>query len=270
MQTNKLGPSLFEAYPTTEQYELSSGVLCDIPYACRAADFAVLHGSADIGVVRRLLAGQRYQPVAVSGGKCVAQMWLADYRDTTCGPYKELIVSFAVSQKPIEVTASAPFELLQAGAHPEATAYCHKLILDQQVPIDFGREVHGHAKHPTPQPVDISFSTAPWCRFDVSCEGKRVVFGRVRCPEEAAETQRISFGFVTPKEVFQTRNIIHFEMEGRYRLVGDGDEFSLSSDSTLGRELTEMRFTPQVVQYLPNIRFVMPKPLNWRGAKEQA
>jgi hypothetical protein len=128
--------------------------------------------------------------------------------------------------------------------------------------------VHGHAKHPTPQPVDISF-TAPWCRFDVSCEGKRVVLGRVRCPEEPAQVQRLSIGFVTPKEVFQTRNIMHFDLEGRYRLMGDGDEFSISSDSTLGRELTELRFTPQVVQYLPHIRFVMPKPLNWRGAKEQ-
>jgi hypothetical protein len=268
MQTNNLGPSLFEAYPTTEQYELSSGAVCDIPYACRSADFAVLHGPADLAVVRRLLAGQRYQPVSVGGGRCAAALWLADYHDTTCGPYKELILSFAVSQKPLEVQANGPFELLQAGAHPDATALCYKLILDQQVPIDFGREVHGHAKHPTPQPVNISFS-APWCRFDVSCEGKRVLFGRVRCPEEPAKAERISFGFVTAKEVFQTRNIIHFELEGRYRQLGDGDEFSLSSDSTLGRELTEMRFTPQVVQYLPNIRFVMPKPLNWRGPKEQ-
>ena len=161
----------------------------------------------------------------------------------------------------------ARFEQLEIRVEADAAQRDHDVHLRQS--LDFGREVHGHAKHPTPQPVDISFSTPPWCRFDVSCDGKRVVFGRMRCPEEAAETQRISFGFVTPKEVFQTRNIIHFEMEGRYRLVGEGDEFSISSDSALGRELAEMRFTPQVVQYLPNIKFVMPKPLNWRGPKEQ-
>ncbi|MDY7228015.1 hypothetical protein [Hyalangium rubrum] len=268
MQTTRPAPSLFEAYPPTEDYELSSGVVCQVPYACRDADMAVLHGTADLEVVRRLLAGQRYQPVSIGANRCTAALWLADYHDTTCGPYKELIVSFAVSTKPLEIPASGPLELLQAGAHPDATVLCYKLILDQQVPIDYGREVHGHAKHPTPQPVDIAFS-APWCRFDVTCEGKRVAFGRVRFPEEPTGVQRLSIGFVTPKEVFQTRNIMHFDLEARYRLFGEGDEFSLSSDSTLGRELVDMRFTPQVVQHLPRIRFVMPKPLNWRGSKEK-
>jgi hypothetical protein len=268
MQTSTAGQSLFDAYPTTEEYELSSGVVCEIPYACRSADMVVLHGSADLEVARRLLAGQPYQPVSVGNGRCTAALWIADYHDTTCGPYKELIVSFAVSTKPLEVVASSPLELLQAGAHPDATALCYKLLLDQQVPIDYGREVVGHAKHPTPQPVEISWS-APWCRFDVACEGKRVVFGRVRFPEEPAPAQRISFGFVTPKEVFQTRNIIHFELEARYRLFGEGDEFSLSGESALGKELVDLRYTPQVVQYLPKVRFVMPKPLNWRGPKEK-
>ncbi|HYH94666.1 acetoacetate decarboxylase family protein [Hyalangium sp.] len=268
MQTPTPGPSLFEAYPRTEDYELSSGVVCQIPYTCHSADFVVLHGPADLEAVRRLMAGQRYQPVSVGGGKCAAALWIADYHDTSCGPYKELILSIPASLKSLEAPASAPMELLQAGALPEATIYCHKLILDKQVPIDFGREVHGHAKHPTPQPVDISFS-AQGCRFDVACEGKRVVVGQVRLPEEPSPSVRASFGFVTPKEVFQTRNIMHFELESRFRLFGEGDEFSMSSESTLGKELVDMRFTPQVVQYLPKTRFVMPKPLNWRGAKEK-
>lgn len=268
MQTQTPSQSLFEAYPPTEDYELSSGVVCEIPYACRSADFLVLHGPADLESVRRLMAGQPYQPVSVGGGKCAAALWIADYHDTSCGPYKELILSFPASLKPIEVAASAPMELLQAGAHPEATIYCHKLILDKQVPIDFGREVHGHAKHPTPQPVDITFA-APWCRFDVACEGKRVVFGRVRLPEEVSPAQRASFGFVTPREVFQTRNIMHFEFATGIRLFGEGDEFSMSGDSVLGKQLVDMRFTPQVVQCLPRTRFVMPKPLNWRGRKEK-
>ncbi len=267
MQTNTSGPSLFEAYPPTEDYELSSGAVCQIPYVCREADMVVLHGSADLEVARRLLSGQPYQPVSVGGGRCAAALWLADYADTTCGPYKELILSFSVSRNPLEVEAHAPLDLLKAGAHPEATALCYKLVLNQQIPIDFGREVHGHAKYPTPQPVEISFAE-PWCRFDVACEG-RIVVGRVRMPQEPAETQRISFGFVTAREVFQTRNIIHFEMEARYRLFGEGDEFSLSSESALGRDMVELRYTPQVVQYLPHIRFVMPKPLNWRAPQEQ-
>jgi hypothetical protein len=215
-----------------------------------------------------MMAGQSYQPVSVGGGKCAAALWIADYHDTSCGPYKEIILSFPSSLKALEMTANSPMELLQAGALPDSTIYCHKLILDQQVPIDFGREVHGHAKHPTPQPVDISFAP-PWCRFDVACDGKRVAFGKVRLPEELSPPQRVSFGFVTPKEVFQTRNIMHFELSTGFRLFGEGDEFSMSSDSTLGKELVEMRFTPQVVQYLPKTRFAMPKPLNWRGPKEK-
>jgi hypothetical protein len=266
MQTETPAPSLFEAYPPSEDYELSSGVVCEIPYACRSADFAVLHGLAELEVVRRLLAGQRYQAVSVGGGKAAAALWIADYHDTTCGPYKELILSFPVSLKPLEVVAGSPMELLQAGAHPEATILCLKLILDQQVPIDFGREVHGHAKHPTPQPVDISFSP-PFCRYNVSCDGKRVVAGQVRLPEASTEMVRASFGFVTPKEVLQTRNIMHFDLAPSFRLFGDGDELSLSSDSALGKDLVDMRFTPQVVQYMPKTRFAMPKPLNWRGLR---
>jgi hypothetical protein len=268
MPTNTPSPSLFEIYPPSEAYELSSGVVCEIPYACRSADFAVLHGPADIEVVRRLLAGQRYQPVSVGGGKCAASLWLADYHDTSCGPYKELILSFTVSLKPLEVVASAPMERLAASGHPDATLLCQKLILDQQVPIDFGREVHAHAKHTTPQPVDISFSASS-CKFNVSCDGHRVAFGQVRLPEEPAAMMRASFGFVTPKEIHQTRNIMHFDLEPRFRLFGEGDEFSLSSNSALGKDMVDMRFTPQVVQYLPKTRFVMPKPLNWRGAKEK-
>ncbi|WP_224372701.1 acetoacetate decarboxylase family protein [Hyalangium versicolor] len=268
MQTSTPGPSLFEAYPPSEQYELSSGVVCDIPYVCRSVDFLVLHGTAELEVVRKLLAGQRYQAVSVGGGKVAAALWLADYHDTSCGPYKEFILSFPASLKSLESVAHSPMELLMASALPEGTIFCQKLILNQQVPIDYGREVHGHAKHPTPQPVDISFSTSG-CRFNVSCDGKRVAFGQVRLPEEPAAVQRASFGFVTAKEVFQTRNVMHFEFEARFRLFGDGDEFSLSSDSALGKDLSDMRFTPQVVQYLPKARFVMPKPLNWRGPKEQ-
>ncbi len=266
MQTNTPAPSLFEAYPPSEDYELSSGVVCEVPYACRSVDFAVLHGSADLEVVRRLLAGQRYQPVSVGSGKTAAALWLADYYDTTVGPYKEFILSFPVSLKPLEVVASAPMELLMAGAHAEATILCQKLILNQQVPIDYGREVHGHAKHPTPQPVDITFAQST-CRFSVSCEGKRVAFGHVRLPEPSTAMQRASFGFVTPKEIFQTRNIMHFDLAPSFRLFGEGDEFSTSRDSALGKDLVDMRFTPQVVQYMPKTRFVMPKPLNWLGAR---
>ncbi|ADO72344.1 acetoacetate decarboxylase family protein [Stigmatella aurantiaca] len=264
MQMPLTESSLFDAYPSTEEYELSSGAVCPVPYVCRSADMVVLHGPADIEPVRSLLAGQRYQPVSIGHGQCAVSIWVANYHDTTCGPYKELIVTFMVSLKPLEVPVHAPLELLQPLAHPDVTTFCYKLILDQQVPIDFGREVHGHAKHPSPQPVNIAFST-PWCQFDVACEGKRLVQGRVRYPEEPAQNQRLSVGFVTPKEVFQTRNVMHFEMESRLRLFGEGDEFSLSSESTLGRALVQMRYTPQVVQYLPRVRFVMPKPLNWHG-----
>jgi hypothetical protein len=266
MQMTLTESSLFDAYPCTEKYELSSGAVCQVPYMCRSADMLVLHGPADIGAVRSLLAGQRYQPVSVGDGKCPVSLWMADYHDTTCGPYKEFIVSFMASLKPVEVAVHAPMELLHPLGHPDVTTFCYKLVLDQQVPIDFGREVHGHAKHPAPQPVNITFS-APWCQFDIACDGQQLVQGHVRYPSEAEPSgvRRLSVGFVTPKEVFQTRNIMHFEMESRMRLFGEGDTFSLSSESALGRALVQMQYTPQVVQYLPGVRFVMPKPLNWHG-----
>src|SRR3546814_5415015 len=72
---------LFDLYPPQERYELSSGIRCDVPYVCRGADLLVLHGSAELSKVVPLLAGQRYQPVSIGGGRCAAALWFADYHD---------------------------------------------------------------------------------------------------------------------------------------------------------------------------------------------
>src|SRR3546814_844128 len=160
---------LFYLYPPQERYELSSGIRCDVPYVCRGADLLMLHGSAELSKVVPLLAGQRYQPVSIGGGRCAAALWFADYHDTSCGAYREFIVTFAVSARTLEIPVSSPAGLAAVAAHPEATLLVHRLILNQSVPIEYGREVHGMNKYPTPQPLNIDFG-AQGCRFDVSCD----------------------------------------------------------------------------------------------------
>lgn len=257
-------PSLFQLYPATERYELSSGAVCDVPYACRSANLLVLHGTADFKAAARLIAGQRYQPVSLGEGRCAAALWFADYHDTTCGAYHEFIVTFAASLKPLEIPAREPLELLQVGMHADATLLVHRLILDQLVPIEYGREVHGFNKFPRPQPVVIDFS-ADRCRFDVSCEKEAVVSGQVQLPQEASPVQRVSLGYVTGAALFQTRGLFHFDLQARFRPFGEGDSFSIGRKSGAGRELHEMDFSPRMAQFMPQARFVMPKPLNWQA-----
>lgn len=253
-----MNSDLFETYPSVERYELSSGTVCDVPYACRSADLVVLHGTADIAKVRQLLAGQRYLPVSVGGGRCAAALWFADYHDTSCGAYHEFVLSFAASLDDIEVPVREPLELMHAGAHPQATLLVQRLILDRQVPIEYGREVNGFNKHPSPQPVTIAFNGAT-CSIDVACEGASVVTGRVELPQEPAEVQRVSMAFVTGAAVFQSRGLFHFDMQARFRAFGGSDTLRV------GAELEALDYRPQLVQYLPGSRFVMTKPLNWLG-----
>jgi hypothetical protein len=257
-------PSLFELHPTAERYELSSGAVCNVPYACRSADLLVLHGTADLSAVAQLLAGQRYRPVSVGEGRCAAALWFADYHDTTCGAYHEFIVTFAASLSTLEVPARVPLELLHAGAHPDATLLVHRLVLDRQVPIEYGREVHGFNKYPTPQPVEVKFAHTA-CRFKVACEGRKVVSGRIQLPQEAAPVQRVSFGYVTGAAVFQSRGVFHFDMQARFRDLGDEDKFAIGKTGKLSRELRDIDYVPRLVQFLPQARFVMPKPSNWRA-----
>lgn len=257
--------SLFDAYPVTDRYELSSGTLCQVPFYCHSANMVILHGLVELDAVGRLLEGQNYLPVGLNNGKGIASLWVVQYEDTSCGPYHEIILTFVTSRKRLQLGYDTPMDLLGAAFHADAMTFCYKLYLNQQVPIEYGRELHGIPKDRTPQPIDISLTESRF-RFTLGSEGRQAVRGDLQLPQEPAPTVRVSFPFVTPVELLQTRNVLHYEFAPRLRVADGADTLTFLPDTEFGRQLRELNFQLGVVQYAPGARFVMPKPLNWLQA----
>jgi len=262
MHLHDANASLFDTYPVTDRYELSSGTRCQVPFYCHSANMVMLHGLVEFDAVGRLLEGQNYLPVILDNGKGIACLWVVQYEDTSCGPYHEVILTFVTSRRRLLLGYDTPMDVLGAALHTEAMTFSYTLYLNQRVPIEYGRELHGIPKHRTPRPIDISL-TESRCRFTLGSEGRHAVRGDIQLPQEPAPTVRVSFPFVTPVDLLQTRNVLHYEFAPRVRVADGEDTLTFLPDTEFGRLLRELDFQLRVVQYAPGARFVMPKPLNW-------
>jgi hypothetical protein len=103
---------------------------------------------------RMSMAGSGFEPVVVDmpggGKKAIGTMWVNEFRDTTFGPYNELIFGImAVPEQGSGVPRSVPFVngfSLQRPLDQGATLYFLKLWLDQLAPIDGGNDFLGTNK----------------------------------------------------------------------------------------------------------------------------
>lgn len=262
------GSSFLDQFPVTDYYELSSGAICPVPFVCRDADTLVLHGTVNIAPLRGLLRGDKYVPVSTHDERGFAALWFVDYRDTSVGAFNEVVLSFLTSATDITINYQSAMDLLAASARPDVVTYGYRQYLDQQIPIDYGREVHGMAKHRRPQSIAFRREGAT-ARFELICDGTSAVRGTLDLPEGQAAAIRSSMLFVTPSnELFQTRTVFHTELVPLIRPRKPSDELTLSADTELGSLLTELQFDLNIVQYSARSRFVMLKPQNWRPAKD--
>jgi len=254
--------ALFLSHRPQERYQLSSGTICQVPYYCRDSDILLLHGLVDYPALSSVLTGQNYLPVRTATGAGIATLWVVNYRDTTCGPYRELILSFVAARTPLTVPFAMPLDLVAAFAHPEAVTFVQQLYLDSRVPIEYGREVHGIPK--ALQPVRFSSKIAQArCSFCVDVEGNAAAEGNIGLPQDESAYIAIDIKFVTPVVGNQTVNILHCELASRFRSFDAADVLAFSDATEFGTMMHALRFSPQLVQFCPQSRFVMPKPLNW-------
>jgi len=241
---------------------LSSGTICQVPYHCRDSDILLLHGLVDYPALGNVLTGQNYLPVRTSNGAGIATLWVVNYRDTTCGPYRELILSFVASRTMLTVPFAAPLDLVAAFAHPEAVTFVQQLYLNSRVPIEYGREVHGIPK--ALQPVRFSSEIAQArCSFRVEVDGNAAAEGNIGLPQGESAYIAVDIKFVTPVAGNQTVNALHCELAPRFRDVDAADVLAFSADTQFGTMMHTLRFSPRLVQFCPQSCFVMPKPLNW-------
>ena len=147
-----------------------------VPYHNYGASALIIWGAADAEWVRERIQGP-WEPVLGKDGRAQVSIWVVDYRDTNLNPYQEVIVTFCVahrhrkeSVRPVEYS----HQLLQMLEDKEIYGYIYKLWLDEQLPVDYGRELLGCDKYLDPgMTVDIKGKAASFVCHHVPGERNR-------------------------------------------------------------------------------------------------
>ena len=118
------------------------------PYHNYSSDTLLIHGWADAAAVKsRLPAG--FHPVTnAKTGKAICTFWVVNYRKTTVGPYKELVVVYVVADEPgVTITCGSVHCVNVINTRPGVRQYIDKLWLDEALPIEYGRHLLGCDKY---------------------------------------------------------------------------------------------------------------------------
>jgi hypothetical protein len=83
-------------------------------------------------------------------------LYFADLRDTNLGSYFEIGLLFLVNEHALTVSTQDPYAYLSESFSPKNKLYWVKLLLSQQIPIDYGRELLGYDKNPVPQNIQVN------------------------------------------------------------------------------------------------------------------
>jgi len=275
-------PGLFQRHPARPlEFEGASYALPLHVYEC---DMHIISGTVALAPLARLLAPEGVDPVPLrlpdGSSVGVAQIWLNDYRATSIGPYREIMVSFSVGPADCAHIARNFISPLGPFADPRCAVLVRWLYLDQPLAIELGRRVWGFPK----QPGSLTFAASPdgarLVHETLDERGQRVLraeFTRERgygatlralaamLPGLGLATTLRLLGerthsalAITPRELKQTH--------ARVRFQGWVDTFPWRGELTLGeqapcaRALRDLAFQPQVVQHMPRVRFVMLGP----------
>ena len=275
--------ALFARHPARDR-EID-GASFRLPLLVYSCDMHMISVTVALAPLADLRAPEGLQPAHLARPGApevgVAQLWLNDYRDTSIGPYREVMVSFSVAAAPGARPHLARNYLAALGpfADPRCAVLVRWLYLDQPAAIDLGRRVWGFPK----VAAALSFAADPSGRLvheTVDERGRLVLradFARERGPAAALRAVAAMFGglgvgttlrllgerthsarAITPRELQQTRATVRFQ--GWVDVFPWRGELRLGDDAPAARALRDLGFTPQVVQHMPDVRFVMLDP----------
>jgi Acetoacetate decarboxylase (ADC) len=274
-------PGLFTRHPA-HNIQID-GASYSLPLHVYACDMHIISGTVNLAPLARLLAPEGLEPTPMftrdGAAVGVAQLWLNDYRATSIGPYREVMVSFSVGA-PRRVHPLRNFlSTLGPFADPDCAVLVRWLYLDQPLAIEVGRRVWGFPK----QAGSLSFAAdgARLVHETLDARGERVLraeFTREHGPAATlralaamlpglgpATTLRLlgerthSALAITPRELKQTRARVRFQ--GWVDTFPWRGELRLGDTSPCALALRELAFAPQVVQRMPEVRFVMLEPI---------
>jgi len=140
--------ALFKQHPSDVPVYTNSGKLSHVPFHAYDAESHLIWGSADAKIIKQLLKDQDYFPITTTDGRGLMAFQTIGYANSTGGPYRELVVVIAVSHLPnIVVEATTAVQQYWNLFHPYHFMYVHRLWLNEQFPIEWGREFIALDKH---------------------------------------------------------------------------------------------------------------------------
>jgi 15-cis-phytoene desaturase len=107
-----------------------------IPFHVYEGDSLIVHGRAALDSLRALTKDTAYQPVVGrDDGKefGFAELWIVDYRDTSAGAYKELVLNFVVTprQNHRPYRYLSPYSMVVPMMDPQNRLFTPLLLVDQ-------------------------------------------------------------------------------------------------------------------------------------------
>ena len=147
---------LIERYPLNGETRLSCGA-APTPYLIYDGYGVFVGGTADVNVVRRLLAHETVTPLCDTYGRALMGVWAIDFTEASLGPHHEVQVSFLVTRQesaPVKAGRLAAAEAMVT--RPEIRLFCHGLWNSTPLVVAYNSEHLGLPARLAENPVTRS------------------------------------------------------------------------------------------------------------------
>src|SRR5215469_5017187 len=132
---------LFQRFGLTTRKHISVGDV-PIPYHIYAGTALLIGGTADLGWVQRLVAGEHVYPIATKLGRALICLWVIDGYEASLGPHRELQISILVSHEKRSAVRDDPLIILQQLlTQPQTRLLCHGLWNNTAQAVAYNREI---------------------------------------------------------------------------------------------------------------------------------
>jgi len=289
---NCLDPLFTVQFPHRTTATTRAGVSFPLPLHYYDAGLFGVIGTADLATEQQLTAHTDYQPVVTSSGRGIGALLMADYVDDDLGPYHEAMVAFPVHRGERAVVSDDPGAMAAAVFDPSNQVWVVRLILDNQLPIDVGREYLGIPKVPTPESMPLTLTPSHVTFAFSEANGTPIASGDVAVNQ--VETPGSAFDFATQPATIaaaaQTARRSYLDLKFVYRDVrhpsalasgevaaraganarvaiapfDGGSHITANPDAAFGSDLAALRLQPALSLVIENLHVVLDGHLGSR------
>jgi hypothetical protein len=142
-------------HPRRDRHVTSHGAEVSSPLAVYDAHSTDMYGSTDLAAVEAITAGSGYEPVVTRDGRGLAYLGVFEVHDSSLGVYRQVELELLVNRRKVVVSTRNPYAFVSELLNPRHHQWVHKVIIDQTIPIDYGREIQGWDVNPTPQRIAV-------------------------------------------------------------------------------------------------------------------